>query len=156
MKCRIDSVVLRGRRPFRRGLPPDACQGVGLPSRGVAICHRLAATQLGRGRKRIQQVERDCSRAMVSANCRCSVFLEVEYQTRCARGACTRVVAWTVSANLEATCYWRLCFCPKLYLTLQKELVVQPGIGVQYLQYFQPVAALFAWELAQGGPHTLP
>ena len=45
-----------------------------------------------------------------------------ECQTRCTRGAYTGVVAWTVSANLEATCGWRLCFSPTLHLTLQKEL----------------------------------
>ena len=41
---------------------------------------------------------------------------------RCTRGAYTGIVVWTASANLEATCCRRLCFCPKLYLTLQKEL----------------------------------
>ena len=38
------------------------------------------------------------------------------------RGASPGVVAWTVSATLEATCCWRPCFCPELCLTLQKEL----------------------------------
>ena len=40
--------------------------------------------------------------------------------TRCV--SWTGVVAWIVSANLEATCCWRLCFSPQLYLTLQKEV----------------------------------
>ena len=60
-----------------------------------------------------------------------------EYQTRCTRGAhAVRIpggVAWTVSATLEATCCWSLCFCPKLYLTLQQGSVAtcKIGIGVQ-------------------------
>ena len=41
-------------------------------------------------------------------------------RARCTRGAFTGVVAWTVSANLEATCCWLLCFCPTLYLTPPK------------------------------------
>ena len=41
---------------------------------------------------------------------------------RCTRSAYIGFVAWTVSANLEAACCCHLCFCPKLYLTLQKGL----------------------------------
>ena len=43
------------------------------------------------------------------------------YPTRCPRGACPGVVAWTVSAHFEATCCWCLCVCPTLYLALQKD-----------------------------------
>ena len=45
-----------------------------------------------------------------------------ECQTRCACGAFSGIVVWTVSAVLKAACCWRLFFCPKLYLTPQKEL----------------------------------
>ena len=40
----------------------------------------------------------------------------------CPRSAYCGVVVWAVSANLEATCCWRLCLYPKLYLTPQKKL----------------------------------
>ena len=90
--------------------------------------------------------------------------IEGEYQTRCARGAhgvrVTGIVAWTVSANLEATCCWPLCFCPTLYLTLQKELGqcshMQNWDWCAMTCHLPPVAAPVACELGQGGPHTLP
>ena len=82
-----------------------------------------------------------------------------EYQTRCTQGVCWGCV-WTISADLEATCCWRLCFCPKLNLTLQKEFGqcshVQNGDWCAIISLLRPVAALFACELARGGPHTLP
>ena len=37
-----------------------------------------------------------------------------EYHTQCTRCSYTGVVAWTASANLDASCCWCLCFSPKL------------------------------------------
>ena len=53
-------------------------------------------------------------------------------RTQCTSGVYPGVVVRAVSANLDAMCCWHLCFCPKLYLTVQKELgqCSQPKLGL--------------------------
>ena len=76
---------------------------------------------------------------------------------RSARTVHTQCIYWGCCLDLSRNRGYvllGLCFCPKMYLALQKGLgsvaACKIGIGVQWFAVFQPAAALVACELAQG------
>ena len=74
---------------------------------------------------------------------------------RCTHTVYTWVVAWTVRADLEGTCYWRTCRCPEFDLALQhcrQTWALQPygglGLGCTHLSSFHhALPYLFAEQL---------
>ena len=86
-------------------------------------CERQRSDQrLQRLRESSAEPHRHGNRCTQTAKTKDVPHISDAVRVRCTRGAYTGVVAWTVSAKLEAACCWRLCFCPKLHLTLRKEL----------------------------------